>query len=92
MGFVDTSNKLYTQALQADNLFVIPKGLVHYQYIPDSKEPAVALSTFGSASAGTVSVPSSLFTTGIDEAILAKSFKIDVATIEKIRAGLAPKA
>ncbi|XP_034688111.1 putative germin-like protein 9-2 [Vitis riparia] len=91
VGFVDTTNKLYTQTLQAGDMFVFPKGLVHFQYNVDSKSSAVAVSAFGSANAGTVSVPNSVFTTGIDDNILAKSFKTDVATIQAIKAGLAPK-
>ncbi|KAJ8645484.1 hypothetical protein MRB53_007232 [Persea americana] len=90
VGIVDTTNKLYTQTLQSGDLFVFPKGLVHYQYNTNSENWAVALSAFGSANAGAVSVPSSVFTTGIDDGILAKSFKTDVATIQKIKAGLAP--
>ncbi|XP_008788947.3 germin-like protein 9-3 [Phoenix dactylifera] len=91
VGFVDTTNKLYTQRLQPGDMFVFPKGLVHFQYC-SSQGPAVAISAFGSASAGTVSVPGSVFTTGIDDDILAKSFKTDVATIQMIKSGLAPKA
>ncbi|OVA10020.1 Germin [Macleaya cordata] len=91
VGFVDTTNKLYTQTLQLGDMFVFPKGLVHYQYNSNTTEPATAFSAFGSANAGTVSVPEAVFTTGIDDGILAKSFKTDVATIQKIKAGLAPK-
>ncbi|PSS04990.1 Germin-like protein [Actinidia chinensis var. chinensis] len=92
VGFVDTTNKLFTQTLQAGDLFVFPKGLVHFQYNSDAKNPAVAVSAFGSASAGTVSVPSAVFNTSIDDGILAKSFKTDIATIQKIKAGLSPRA
>ncbi|OAY77529.1 Germin-like protein 9-3 [Ananas comosus] len=91
VGFVDTTNKLYTQTLQPGDLFVFPKGLVHFQYNRGS-ESALAVSAFGSASAGTVSVPAAVFGTGIDDWILAKSFKTDVATIQEIKAGLTPKA
>ncbi|KAM7502302.1 hypothetical protein LguiB_001206 [Lonicera macranthoides] len=91
VGFVDTTNKLYTQTLQVGDLFIFPKGLVHFQYNVDPKSRALAVSAFGSANPGTVSVPNSLFTTGIDDNILAQSFKTDVATIQKIKAGLAPK-
>ncbi|MBA0676144.1 hypothetical protein Goari_017650 [Gossypium aridum] len=52
----------------------------------------VAVSAFGSAAAGTVSVPSTVLATGIDDEILAKSFKTDVYTIQKLKAGFAPKA
>ncbi|KAJ8568484.1 hypothetical protein K7X08_028017 [Anisodus acutangulus] len=63
-------------------------GLVHYQYNSDWNKSATAVSAFGSANAGTVSLPTTLFATGIDDQILAKSFKSDVATIQKMKAGL----
>ncbi|XP_077234455.1 germin-like protein 9-3 [Tasmannia lanceolata] len=88
VGFVDTTNKLYTQTLQAGDMFVFPKGLMHYQY-NNANDTSVAVSAFGSASAGTVSVPLAVFNTSIDDGILAKSFKTDVYTIQKIKAGLA---
>ncbi|XXG65069.1 hypothetical protein AAC387_Pa05g2865 [Persea americana] len=91
VGFVDTANKLYTQTLQTGDLFVFPKGLVHYQYNTNANSSATAISAFGGANAGTVSVPISVFATGIDDGILAKSFKTDVGTIQKIKAGLKPK-
>ncbi|KAK1386155.1 hypothetical protein POM88_023890 [Heracleum sosnowskyi] len=91
VGLIDTTNKLYTQTLQTGDMFVFPKGLVHYQYNADSQKSVLAISAFGSSSAGTVSVPSTVFATGIDDNILALSFKTDVATIQKIKAGLAPK-
>ncbi|KAK9127822.1 hypothetical protein Syun_016619 [Stephania yunnanensis] len=92
VGFVDTTNKLYTQTLQVGDMFVFPKGLIHYQYNADPKNLAFAISAFGSANAGTVSVPNTVFNSTIDDTILALSFKTDVATIQKIKAGFAPKA
>jgi hypothetical protein len=55
-------------------MFVFPKGLVHYQSNANAnaKNPATAISAFGNANAGTVSVPSTVFATGIDDNILAK--------------------
>ncbi|KAF3968044.1 hypothetical protein CMV_008013 [Castanea mollissima] len=91
VGFVDTTNKLFTQTLQSGDIFVFPKGLVHFQYNADPQVPALAISAFGSANAGTVSIPNALFTTDIDNNVLAKSFKTDVATIQSLKAGLAPK-
>ncbi|CAN6557284.1 unnamed protein product [Malus baccata var. baccata] len=81
VGFVDTKNNLFTQTLQTGDLF----------YNADAENPAIAISAFGSANAGTVSIPSTLFTTGIDDNVLAISFKTDVGTIQKLKAGLAPK-
>ncbi|KAF3439420.1 hypothetical protein FNV43_RR17698 [Rhamnella rubrinervis] len=91
VGFVDTTNKLFTQKLEAGDLFVFPKGLVHFQFNADPQESALAISAFGSANAGTVSLPNTLFGTNIDDNILAISFKTDVATIRALKAGLAPK-
>ncbi|XP_057778659.1 germin-like protein 9-3 [Salvia miltiorrhiza] len=89
VGFVNTSNYLFTQTLQAGDIFVFPKGLLHYQYnAAGNKAPAIALSAFGSASAGTVSIPAAVFNTSINDPILAASFKTDDGTIEKLKAGL----
>ncbi|GFZ05994.1 hypothetical protein Acr_18g0001640 [Actinidia rufa] len=83
-------NPPHTHPRSAELLFLL--GLVHFQYNSDAKNPAEAVSAFGSASAGTVSVPSAVFNTSIDDGILAKSFKTDIATIQKIKAGLSPRA
>ena len=91
VGFVDTTNKLFNKTLQAGDVFVFPKGLVHFQYNDDVKFTALAISTFGSANAGTVLLPNTLFTTGIDDNVLAKSFKTDIATIKALKVGLAPQ-
>ncbi|XP_071729576.1 germin-like protein 9-3 [Rutidosis leptorrhynchoides] len=91
VGFVDTTNKLYTQTLETGDMFIFPKGLIHYQYNPDVMKPAVAVAGFGSASASTVSIPVTLFGGKIDDDILAKSFKTDVATIQKLKNGFGGK-
>lgn len=92
VGLIDTTNKLFTQMLQKGDLFVFPKGLVHFQYNSDPKNCAIAISSFGSANAGTISIPATIFTTGIKDLVLAKSFKTDVSTVQKLKAGLVPKA
>ncbi|CAL8120462.1 unnamed protein product [Prunus armeniaca] len=88
VGLIDTKNNLYTQKLQTGDLFIFPKGLVHYQCNSDPQRPATAIAAFGSSSARAVTVLPAVFTTGVDDVILAKSFNTDVGTIEKIKAGL----
>lgn len=88
VGFVDTKNNLFTQSLQGGDMFVFPKGLVHFQYAPPDSSSAVAVSAFGSASPGTLSLPNTIFNTSISDEILAKSFKTDIATVQKIKMGL----
>ncbi|MQL98142.1 hypothetical protein Taro_030844 [Colocasia esculenta] len=89
VGFVDSANKLFVQTLQTGDMFVFPKGLPHYQLNRDGQNPAVAVSAFGSANAGTVVLPKALFASGIEKDVLAKSFKTDVGTVEKLVAAAA---
>ncbi|KAJ9540146.1 hypothetical protein OSB04_026652 [Centaurea solstitialis] len=88
VGFVDTTNKLFTQKLEIGDMFVFPKGLVHYQYNSNTTEPALAVSAFGSASAGTQSIANSVFNSTIFEGILAESFNTSTDIVEKIESGL----
>ncbi|KAI4384346.1 hypothetical protein MLD38_002515 [Melastoma candidum] len=92
VGFIDTTNKLYTETLQAGDMFIFPKGLVHFQYNTNQSGVAVAVSAFGSSNAGTISIPKTVFTAGIDETVLAKSFKASINDIKKLEYGLKPKA
>ena len=87
---MDTTNKLFTQSLQAGDMFVFPKGLVHFQHNADASKPALAISSFASANSGTVSLPNTLFNTSIDDTVLALSFKTNVATIQTLKKGFAP--
>lgn len=84
VGMVDSTNKLFVQFLQAGDMFVFPKGLVHFQINLDKNYPAVAISAFGGANAGTIPLPLTLFGSRIDIDLLAKSFKTDTETIEDI--------
>ncbi|CAN0916823.1 Germin-like protein 9-3 [Linum grandiflorum] len=89
VGFVDTTNKLYKQTLKVGDMFVFPKGLVHFQYFKkNGGDFAIAVSGYGSANPGTVRIPESLFGGEIDDAVLAKSFKTDVGTIQALKAAL----
>ncbi|KAA0035508.1 hypothetical protein IC582_028620 [Cucumis melo] len=90
VGFVDTSNQFFNQTLQVGDLFLFPKGLVHFQFNADPQNSATAIATFASANAGTVSLPSTVFTSGISDEVLAEAFKTDVAIIQSIKTGLTP--
>lgn len=84
VGFVDSTNKLFVQTLQVPDMFIFPKGLVHFQVNTRSDSPAYAIGMFGSANAGNVSLPTTLFASGISADILAKAFKTDLETITKL--------
>ncbi|PNT65198.1 hypothetical protein BRADI_4g38550v3, partial [Brachypodium distachyon] len=90
VGLMDeTALKVYEQTLQTGDMFVFPKGMVHFQF-NGGAEPARALSAFGGASPGTIPLPAELFESGIDDAVLEKSLHTDHDTVEALKHDLAP--
>jgi quercetin dioxygenase-like cupin family protein len=89
-GFVTNSdnptvpNKLYAKVVKKGEAFIFPRGLLHFQ-LNKGNVPAVSLNVLNSQNAGIQLMPVSLFGTGIDPELLAKSFFIS----EKEVAGLA---
>ncbi|RLN34876.1 germin-like protein 9-1 [Panicum miliaceum] len=67
---------VHTAALETGDMFVFPKGM---------RRGARLLSAFGGATPGTISLPTALFETGIDDAVLEKSFRTDEATVEELK-------
>ncbi|KAH7422441.1 hypothetical protein KP509_12G008500 [Ceratopteris richardii] len=89
-GFVSTSNKLFTQVLHEGDLFVIPRGLPHFEMNVDDHLPALAISRFNSQNPGVSRLVSSLF--GADPPlpteVLQTAFGIrDRQELERIIAG-----
>lgn len=84
VGLVDTTNKLFTQVLSVGDVFVFPKGLVHYQINLGSK-PVVAYISFSSSNPGTVSLPATLFGSGIPDKVHKVAFKVDGHVVDKLQ-------
>ncbi|VAI00479.1 unnamed protein product [Triticum turgidum subsp. durum] len=92
VGLIDeTKGELYTQTLQTGDMFVFPKGMVHFQF-NSGDHVARAFSAFGSSSPGTVSLPTVLFESGIPDTVLEKSLHVDQATVDVLEQDLAPLA
>jgi quercetin dioxygenase-like cupin family protein len=85
VGLVDAARNgtVHTAVLETGDAFVFPKGMVHFQ-LNNGTAASRAFSAFGSASPGTISLPATLFETGIDDAVLEKSFRVDEATVEEL--------
>nr|KAJ0192241.1 hypothetical protein LSAT_V11C800444060 [Lactuca sativa] len=79
-------NPPHTHPQALESLFVL-MGSLEVGFVDTTKNPAFALSAFGIASVGTVSVPNLVFNSTINDQILAMSFKTGVATIQKIKSG-----
>lgn len=90
MGFVDTSNRLFTENLRPGDSFVFPKGLIHFLYNVDSTIPALAISGLSSQSPGAQIGSTASFTSkpNIPDYILKKAYQIDGQNVARIRRGL----
>ncbi|XP_062193628.1 germin-like protein 9-1 [Phragmites australis] len=93
VGLIDAARNgtVYTQTLESGDMFVFPKGMVHFQ-LNNGTDVARAISAFGSASPGTISLPLTLFGTGIDDAVLEKSLHTDKDTVEALKHDEQPPA
>lgn len=90
VGFVDTSYRLFTQILRPGESFVFPKGLIHYLYNYDLKNPALAISGLSSQNPGAqiASVAAFMSKPWIPDEVLGKAFQITGQDIAKIRKNL----
>ncbi|XP_010522863.1 PREDICTED: germin-like protein subfamily 2 member 2 [Tarenaya hassleriana] len=92
VGFITTTNKLFSKTIKKGEVFVFPRGLVHFQK-NNGKSPAAVLSAFNSQLPGTVSMAVNLFAAEPDvpESVLTKTFQVGTKMVDKIRSRLAPK-
>ncbi|XP_074313422.1 germin-like protein subfamily 2 member 4 [Silene latifolia] len=94
VGFITTKNVLISKTLNAGEVFVFPRGLVHFQKNPSKSYPASVIAGFNSQLPGTQQFAASLFTAKppVPNDVLAQAFNIDSYLVDNIRAGLTPKA
>ncbi|KAI4383186.1 hypothetical protein MLD38_009053 [Melastoma candidum] len=92
VGFITTANKLISKTVKKGEIFVFPRGLVHFQKNNGDK-PAAALAAFNSQLPGTQSIALTLFTATppVPDDVLAKAFQIGTNDVNKIKSKLAPK-
>jgi len=92
VGFITTANKLFTKILTKGDVFVFPRGLVHFQQ-NRGYGPAAVVAAFNSQLQGTQQIAMTLFgaTPPVPTDILAKAFRIGNGEVEHIKANFAPK-
>ncbi|KAK3225887.1 hypothetical protein Dsin_005749 [Dipteronia sinensis] len=86
VGFISTNNVFYSKVLTAGQMFVIPKGLVHFQLnVGEGKAHAIA--AFNSQLPGAEVVPLNLFasTPAIPNGVLTKAFQVEDDVINAIK-------
>ncbi|CAK9141416.1 unnamed protein product [Ilex paraguariensis] len=86
VGFVTTGNVFYSKILTAGQMFVIPQGLVHFQFnVGEGK--ALIFTAFNSQLPGSVIVPLTLFASkpSIPDEVLSKAFQVEEDVISGIK-------
>ncbi|MBA0873499.1 hypothetical protein Goshw_002942 [Gossypium schwendimanii] len=92
VGFFTTSNVLISKRIKKGEIFVFPKGLLHFQK-NIGKTRASAITAFDSQFSGTQSIATTLFAASptIPNDVLSKAFQIHPREVERIKVKLAPK-
>ncbi|OVA16588.1 Germin [Macleaya cordata] len=92
VGFITTANVLISKTIKKGEIFVFPKGLVHFQK-NNGDESASVISAFNSQLPGTQSIAATLFAANppVPDNVLTKAFQVGTKEVEKIKSKFAPK-
>ncbi|XP_042031756.1 germin-like protein 5-1 [Salvia splendens] len=92
VGFITTANVLISKSIKEGEVFVFPKGLVHFQK-NNGDSPAAVVAAFNSQLPGTQSIAATLFaaTPPVPDNVLTKAFQIGTKEVDKIKGKFAPK-
>ena len=86
VGFVTTNNVYHSKVLSAGQMFVIPRGLVHFQRnVGEGK--ALSFTAFNSHLPGVVVLPTTLFasTPSIPNEVLTQTFQVGEEVVNSIK-------
>ncbi|GLJ05240.1 hypothetical protein SUGI_0014400 [Cryptomeria japonica] len=89
VGFVDTTNKLFSADIKTGDVFVFPKALIHFVENMGNS-PASVIAALNSQAPGNSVVPLATFASNpaIPSNVLAKSFQINDLQVQTIRKNL----
>ncbi|XP_073026067.1 germin-like protein 5-1 [Primulina eburnea] len=90
VGFITTANVLISKTIKKGEVFVFPRGLVHFQK-NNRKVAAAAIAAFNSQLPGTQSIAATLFAASppVPDNVLTKTFQVGTKEIKKIKSRLA---
>lgn len=86
VGFVDTAGKLFSATLKKGDVWLFPRGLVHFQLNVGGGH-AASVSVLNGQNPGVQLIPSALFgsTPAIKDEVLSKGFGISTSEVQKIK-------
>lgn len=84
VGFVTTTNKLFAKTVSKGEIFIFPKGLIHFQL---AAVPSVGIAALTSQNPGTSQVARATFASipSIDDAVLKKAFQISDEQVKHMK-------
>ncbi|KQJ99491.1 putative germin-like protein 2-2 [Brachypodium distachyon] len=89
VGFVTSNpdNKHFTKVLNKGDVFVFPKGLVHYQFNRGTTH-AIAIAALSSQNPGVITMANAVFGAkpSISDDVIAKAFQVEKNTVDWIQA------
>ncbi|CAL4935375.1 unnamed protein product [Urochloa decumbens] len=90
IGTLDSGNRYYSKVVHAGETFVIPRGLMHFQFNV-GKEPATMVVSFNSQNPGIIFVPLTLFGSSppIPTPVLVKALRVDAEVVELLKSKFA---
>ncbi|KAJ7545064.1 hypothetical protein O6H91_09G105300 [Diphasiastrum complanatum] len=89
VGFVTSNNTLFSKKLEQGDVFIIPRGLVHFQH-NIGKTAAVAFAVFNSQNSGVERLQNTLFGSGIPDTVLQKTFQLDEGIVDQLKKTFTP--
>ncbi|KAK6153356.1 hypothetical protein DH2020_012995 [Rehmannia glutinosa] len=86
VGLITTGNVFYSKTLKAGEMFVVPRGLVHFQMNVGNKK-ALIITAFNSHLPGAAIVPLNLFGSkpSVPDYVLTKAFQVEQSVIDEIK-------
>ncbi|KAJ7298972.1 hypothetical protein O6H91_Y339800 [Diphasiastrum complanatum] len=89
VGFVSSNNTLFSKTLEQGDVFIIPRGLVHFQHNIGGTA-AVAFAVFNSQNSGVERLQTTLFGSGIPDVVLQKTFQLDMGIVDQLKKTFTP--
>jgi quercetin dioxygenase-like cupin family protein len=89
VGFVSTNNQLFAATVNQGDVFVFPRGLLHFE-LNVGKGQAIAIAALNSQNPGVQAQAAALFGSGISDVVLEKAFGLSEKAVDHIKSEFAP--
>ncbi|KAK1281954.1 Germin-like protein subfamily T member 1 [Acorus calamus] len=90
VGFISSGNVYFSSVLREGQMFVIPRGMIHFQ-MNVGKEKGLVITTFNSQLPGAVVAPLALFAAkpAVPNEVLTKALQVDESVVQLIKSKFA---